>query len=415
MDRKQQPPPQLKRRTWTFRIAALLFPFLLLGVLELAFRIAGAYEDRSFRNPYVAYEESYRYFPRWEETLATPKPPGVFRIFALGGSTTMGFRVEHSFTEQLQGILCVRKPEVAWEVVNAGVLSMGSHRVYEVMREALRFEPDLYIVCMGNNEFLEEVSVTSDGLTGLGQRIGRFARKLRVVNFGRHVLGVGESRPDSVLGEHVAREPEFPLIHSKEQYEARLLFLEANVGLMIDFARAHGVRIAFVPTAPNLLCAPGNPVHGSGFAENEARWNELWARGRAEYDAGRWDAAIATIRTLIEIDDRHAGAHYELGISLLGDRRTAEARQALLLANLNDRAGAHANSDVIDAILDTCRERGAETVDVRGAFDEFLQSDYDRFFLRDEPLALFLDHCHPTEIGHQIIARALADLLSADD
>lgn len=408
-------PRMRKRKVWAFRVAAILFPLLLLGVLELAFRIAGAYEDRGFKNPYVTYEEEYRYFPQWESTLATPKPAGVYRVFALGGSTTEGACVNLSFSDQLLRMLVESRPEVRWEVLNGGVTAMGSHRVYEVMREASAYEPDLYVVCMGNNEFLEDFPLDREYLERAEHRIGRFARRLRVVNFVRRVFGMGDSRPESVLEKHVARHPEYPLIHSREHYETRLLFLGENARLMIDFARSHGVRIIFVPTAPNLLCAPGDPVHGPEYDGNDARWNRLWTRGRAEYAAGRWAEAIETFRTLLEIDDQHAGAHYELGIALLGCRRTAEAREALLLANLHDQRGAHANSEIVKVILDACRVHDAETVDVGESFDGYLQGDYDRFFREDKRPVLFADHCHPTEVGHRIIAEALAELILVGD
>ena len=46
-------------------------------------------------------------------------------------------------------------PTPHWEVINAGLLSYGSYRVAMVMEELITYEPDLFIVYTGHNEFLE--------------------------------------------------------------------------------------------------------------------------------------------------------------------------------------------------------------------------------------------------------------------
>ena len=40
------------RRNWRFRLAAMLFPLLALGVLEISFRVAGTHKDENWANPY---------------------------------------------------------------------------------------------------------------------------------------------------------------------------------------------------------------------------------------------------------------------------------------------------------------------------------------------------------------------------
>ena len=45
-----------------------------------------------------------------------------------------------------------------WDVVNAGGISYASYRVAGVMEELTRYQPDLFVVYTGHNEFLEERS-----------------------------------------------------------------------------------------------------------------------------------------------------------------------------------------------------------------------------------------------------------------
>ena len=79
-------------------------------------------------------------------------------MFCLGGSTTFGrpYDDQTSFCGWLRELLAVAYPEGNWEVVNAGGVSYASYRVAALMEELVAYEPDLFIVYTGHNEFLEE-------------------------------------------------------------------------------------------------------------------------------------------------------------------------------------------------------------------------------------------------------------------
>jgi len=96
---------------------------------------------------------------RWfnQQRFPKRKPEDAYRIFCLGGSTTYGHPYDDvtSFAGWLRELL----PEVdrsrRWEVINAGGISYASYRVAIVMKELLEYDPDLFIVYSGHNEFLE--------------------------------------------------------------------------------------------------------------------------------------------------------------------------------------------------------------------------------------------------------------------
>ncbi len=86
------------------------------------------------------------------------KPVGGFRVFTLGGSTTQGQPYDHrvAFAAWLQLYLRAADPSRPWEVINAGALSYASYRIVALIKELLLYEPDLFVVYTGHNEFLEE-------------------------------------------------------------------------------------------------------------------------------------------------------------------------------------------------------------------------------------------------------------------
>ena len=97
---------------------------------------------------------------RWvHHTRFTPdKPHGQFRIFSIGGSTTYGRPYDGdlvSFPGWLRLLLPAVDPSRPWEVINAGGISYASYRAALVMEELVAYEPDLFIVYTGHNEFLE--------------------------------------------------------------------------------------------------------------------------------------------------------------------------------------------------------------------------------------------------------------------
>jgi len=91
------------------------------------------------------------------QQFSKKKSPGTYRIFCVGGSTTYGapYGDSTSFTRWLREFLPVVDGSRRFEVINAGALSYGSFRIALLMQELAGHEPDLFVVYMGHNEFLE--------------------------------------------------------------------------------------------------------------------------------------------------------------------------------------------------------------------------------------------------------------------
>ena len=173
-------PPSVGRR-WGFRIAAVLCGLSVFLVFELVcWGFDWGRPDHS-EDPFVGFHavrplfvideqgesgspsERYhipvsrrRYFA--PESFPVVKTPGTFRIFCLGGSTVNGqpFSKETSFTTWLRLALEAAVPSRRWDVVNCGGVSYASYRLVPILQECLNYEPDLFVICTGHNEFLED-------------------------------------------------------------------------------------------------------------------------------------------------------------------------------------------------------------------------------------------------------------------
>lgn len=163
------------------RLALLLFGFVLAaGLLEIGLRLwfetRGTERDRMlylYRRdeidartaqvigvPYLNYVLN----PAWDGVnargvrgplVAAPKPDGVFRIVALGGSTTFGHDLadDETWPAQLQRILREDYGYSQVEVVNLGVPGFHStDSVVSLATRGLALDPDLVITYDGLND-----------------------------------------------------------------------------------------------------------------------------------------------------------------------------------------------------------------------------------------------------------------------
>ena len=106
----------------------------------------------------VTRETRVKFFVK--ESFPVEKEDGVFRVFCLGGSTVQGrpWSIETAFPAWLELSLQAAAPERRWEVVNCGGVSYASYRLTHVLKEVLRYQPDLILLCTGHNEFLEDLT-----------------------------------------------------------------------------------------------------------------------------------------------------------------------------------------------------------------------------------------------------------------
>jgi hypothetical protein len=145
---------------------------------------------------------SERHFYFCPQSFSAVKKEDTFRIFCLGGSTVQGrpYSVETSFSTWLKFNLDLVYPENTIEMVNCGGISYASYRLVPIMEELLTYEPDLIILCTGQNEFLEErtyhrLKKTPPGLISLHQRL----LWLRTYSLANQWLASRQSRDTSPL------------------------------------------------------------------------------------------------------------------------------------------------------------------------------------------------------------------------
>lgn len=407
-----------RRRPWYFRLILILFPFLLLGLIEGVLHLTGIARPPSLFLEKEAGLVSYlqpnpeigkRFFP---PSLASvmPKPnfqvlpakkdTGTKRILCLGESTTAGFPfpVHGSFPAILRQILTEREPGQDWEVTNCGLTAISSASVADLIDELLATDPDALVVYMGHNEFYG-----AGGVASQSSGVVRYIAPLRRLRLARLIEGV-VSRPDieAIPGTLMQRivntarvEPDSPLRERAYRNFTR------NLEKILEAASESGVRVVLceVVSKERDLFPFGSSNVVAEDLGNIAREVAGWPLGRPSIEAAE--------RSLPELDDEvvrdsfHAGLRYLRGVARLA------LADSGAIADLRDAR----NLDVVpfrapDAINEIVRDAGQREGVVLVPVEEIFRLASEHGIPGED---LFVEHLHPTFLGASLIASAAAD------
>jgi tetratricopeptide (TPR) repeat protein len=360
-------------------------------------------------------EERLKYF--CPQSFAAEKGPQTFRIFCLGGSTVQGrpYSVETSFTTWLKLNLNAARPQTDFEVVNCGGISYASYRLVPIMRELLDYEPDLFIIYTGQNEFLEDR--TYQRLKRIPRvliRIHRTMLNLRSYSLANEFISTRLSRRRGISktilpGEVQAKldfEDGLESYHRDEIWrEGTIEHFGRNLQTMVRMSRRAGVPVILVNPVSNLKdCPPFKSEFSSDLSTSEI---ERVAELSEEARKLGWNDVYGKIRLLeqaVEIDNRHAGLIYLIGKCYEQIGRLNEAKNWFVRAKEEDICPLRILEPMHQAILDVAEQYRVPLVDAEALLGERAEGGV----LGSEWL---LDHVHPSIHGHQLIADSLYETM----
>jgi tetratricopeptide (TPR) repeat protein len=424
-----------------FRLAALMLAVALVVAAEGVCRLTGIGAPQLAPDPFVGFSAIHPLFEvdadrgvhricpsRREffayESFPVTKPERGYRIFCLGGSTVKGepYSIPTSFTTWLELAINAADDSRAWDVVNCGGISYASYREIPIVEECLRYQPDLFIICTGHNEFLEDRTyghLKSPQLAVAATQ--QAAGTSHLVTLAREALDALESpRPSATSDGRPQLGPETdPILDYNDSLKAYhwddawragvIAHYEFNLRRMIDLAEGAGVPVVLVQPPSNLAgCPPFKSQHHPPLtAAAAARWEELTTAARASY-ADDLPRSIELLREAVDLSPGHAETLYDLGQCCLAAGRYDEAREWLVQARDNDVVPLRMISELEAAMQRVAAERGVPFLNAH----ELLESQTPHRILDD---SLLVDHIHPGFDGHKAIAAALVRALGELD
>lgn len=449
MKRKKpsRPKSQASRRPKLSRKKKIVFTLvavpLMLALLELGLALFGVQPALYETDPYVGFstyvplfveerlpdgttqyataENKLRLFNR--ETFPQEKPAGSYRVFSLGGSTTHGrpYDDKTSFTGWLREYLTATCDDRPWEVINAGGVSYASYRVALLMEELIQYEPDLFIIYTGHNEFLEERTYGKIKDTPASvQRISTWAARSRAATLVSYAIqGIASWWSEPTTTKTVLEDEVVTLLDKSvgpseytrdDAQRARVLkHFRYNLLRMIDIADSVGAKVVLITPASNLKgAAPFKSEHRDGLTENERRrWEEKYQIARQKLRQGAAAEALTALDEAAAIDDRHANMHFLRGHALDQLGRHAEAKAALVWARDEDICPLRALSPTRDIVLEVAKDRRIPLIDFVAIQEEQAPNGI-------TGTTVFLDHVHPTIESHRLLALEILNVLARE-
>jgi len=423
------------------KIAFSLIPlFALFAVAETGLWLANAGTANHTSDPYVGFAAEIPLFVEVEESgqrmmrtasnkrdffndqiFPAEKSPGTRRIFCMGGSTTYGrpYRDVTSFCAWLRASLELLAPQSKWEVINAGGISYASYRVAALMEELTKYEPDLFIVYTGHNEFLEERTYGS--MRNKNQWLRRIEIQLRrtrswgaieslIADAGK-TLRESKNRGNNER-EQLSAEVETRLESSigLDAYQrddrlasAVLQHFRLNLDRMATIARDAGAEILYAVPADNLRdCAPfKSETSGTLSAAETTAFGTLLEDADDALYREHFERAHTLFSRAVELEPRYAHARYGLGRALMALGSVEEGRRELIAARDEDVCPLRALSPIPEIVREVATSRRASIVDFPAVI---AAAEKDSIAPGED---WFLDHVHPTVEGHRLLARHL--------
>jgi tetratricopeptide (TPR) repeat protein len=406
--------------------------FLLL--LELSLAALGVKPASETRDPFIGFEGSSPLFVRKgdeyvtsslktsffnEQRFPVEKGAGTYRIFCLGGSTTFGHPFDHrvSYPEWLKARLSEIAPERKWEVINCGGISYASFRLARLTEELLQYEPDMFIVYTGHNEFLEErtygsVRDRNPFLTSV-IRVASYSR-----TFGLMASLVERLHPADTPNNRLHGEVDTILEHSHgpETYhrdaelEAGVLeHFRFNLERIVRLARAHDAEVISIQPASNLKdFSPFKSEYDVADSKGRNRLDALLEDGRKKLADGDAEGALESLQAAEAIDDRHALLLFTTGQAMFQLGRADEALAYFVRARDEDVCPIRATTQIQQIVAEVGRRENVKTVDFPA---RLASQSRDRFGHEAVGGDFFLDHVHPRPAGHADLGRALCETM----
>ena len=354
------------------------------------------------------------------QSFPMEKAPGTYRIFCLGGSTTYGRPYDDttSFSAWLRELLPMADRTRKWEVINAGGISYASYRVAFLMEELINYQPDLFIIYTGHNEFLEERTyrkmrnippLIRTTVSLLARTRTWSAMETALQDMGIYPQ-VNNAKRDQLAGEvdTILDRSAGPERYNRDDTlkENILAHYRLSLERMTALARSVGAQVIFVTPAANLKdCTPFKSEHTQDLdPASRQQAEQILISAKEAISRKNWSEALTLLEAAVYLDPRNAELQYRRGQVLLALNRYKEAETALQLASDEDVCPLRALTPIRDITAEVAKEQEVELVDYADLLAKRMQEKKGYPIPGEE---FFLDHVHPTIEGHKILAIAL--------
>jgi tetratricopeptide (TPR) repeat protein len=359
---------------------------------------------------------AYRFFPKELAQEFVPlrfkadKPNGVFRIFILGGSAAQGIPdPAYSFGRILEVMLQLQYPNTKFEILSLAMTAINSHVVLEIARECAEYNPDLFVVYLGNNEVVGPYGpgtvltpiVSNSLLRHLTIKL-KATKISQLITLGLEKLNILKSPYSRWKGMEMFLQNQVQL--NDPRLEVTYQNFSNNLDELNQICHENNIKIIYSTVVTNLKdCPPFNSVHRADIKlSDQQKWDELYSSGSALEEAKEYNAAITKYLEAVKIDSQYADLYYKLGRCYWQIANFTEAKKSYTLAREYDYNRFRADNR-IDKIIRTATIAMPGTTFLADALSEIEQRSPNGV-----PGSEFLyEHVHLNFKGNYLVAKTI--------
>ncbi len=421
-----------RKRLWLFRIVVVvLTPILFCLLVEASLRLSGyGYRPSAIlvskgQDPGHCYDNvrfAWRFFPpylaRAGEPFVFPKAKNkdAYRIFVLGASVAAGTPdPAYGFSRILGVMLGQAYPNTKFEIINTAITATNSHVVVEIARDCARYDPDLFIVYLGNNEVV--------GPYGPGTVFTERAASLTLIRLNKwckatrlgQLLTAARTRLAQRDGEPIRWEG--MAMFMKRQVRADDPALQrvyrqfrANLEAIKEAALDSNAKVAFCTVGCNLKdCPPFMSLHRGDLREEALkRWQDRYDQGMACERAEKWSEAIQHYGAAEQIDGSFAELHFRLARCRWALGRFEPAKAGFVSARDLDTLRFRPDTQINEVIREIASGQAGRGVHLVDAAQAFVSSSSQGCPGAEH----FLEHVHLTFAGNYLLARTIFETVA---
>ena len=335
-----------------------------------------------------------------EQSFLIQKPNNGLRIFGMGGSSAHGFPwgAEAAFMRVLGELIEERHKHLQVEAVNAAGVSYAMHRLNIVADGLLNYEPDIFVVYSGHNEFIEPVFM--DELKSRSRTLTKveyLAAHSRIYTSMRNAMWARPKQASrlefdtTVLRQH-------GLFSSAEKREVVEEF-RARLERLVRRAQAAGVKVVLITVPCNERdWSPERSGNVANLSDEDRRlWSEAFGMGESQLERKEYDEAKSNLDRAARLAPGHAETLYLLGKANDSLGEWSKASAAYQAAVDADASPIRRLSAINQSIREVARQCDALLVDM----DAICRSENEHGLVGFD---LIMDYVHPTRACHELIA-----------
>ncbi|NOZ61645.1 MAG: tetratricopeptide repeat protein [Calditrichaeota bacterium] len=426
-----------KNTTLLQKILLIGFGLLVILIIELLLQAFDVADRFSEADPFVGFENVYPLFgekkaPNGEKIYRTnsnklsffndqqffkAKPDSVFRIFCFGGSTTYGrpYRAETAFPRWLEINLNLADATHHYEVINCGGISYASYRIVNLVKEAANYQPDLFIVYSGHNEFLE--ARTYENILKQDARLKKVRVLLDKFQTYRLLRKSVNAIKQKIKPKKTKLKGEVSAIldasagldrYTRESIQKKqtISHFRYNLERIIQLSRERAIPLILCTVVSNVKdFSPFKSEHKSDLSAEQVRtWDKYFQKGIQFQEQRNFTEALTNYYEDFSIDDQYAELAFRIAQCLYATNQFELAKKYFFLAQELDVCPLRAPAGINQAIRNLSAQYQIPLVDLEPLF-----ADAQNHSIPGS--RYFIDHVHPTIRAQQMIAEKIAETL----